>query len=466
MTRFAHLFALLLAPVLASAAEPVTAQQIDAVVTAELKKQEIPGAAVAVIHKGKEVVAKGYGLANVEHKVPVTADTIFQAGSVGKQFTAAVILLLAEQKKLKLDDPITNFFPDAPFRWSKITVRHLLTHTSGLSDYMSEIDLQKEATEAELTAVAFGLKSDFAPGAKWSYSNTGYLLLGFIARKASGKFYGDILKDDVFAPLKMKSARVISEEDIVPNRSSGYRVDDGKLKNQEWVAPTLNTSGDGGLYVSLRDMVAWDKGVRDGAVLSAESWKSAFTPVKLNSGKTYPYGFGWEVDEDYGQLRHHHSGAWQGFTTYYCRYRVDDLSVIVLTNLAGADPVGLAEQVASLFNPKLLPPDEPIADKNPAVTKQVKELLAQLREGKATADVFADLSDDEFKRIADDSRKVLTALGEIESVTLHESRERGDDRHLRYRIVFKKKTLDLSLVFDIDKKVTLISFTKVAKAEK
>lgn len=466
MSRFAHLFAPLLLAPLASAAEPVAVEKIDAVVTAELKKQKIPGLAVAVIHKGKEVVAKGYGLANLEHKVPVTADTVFQSASVGKQFTAAVILRLAEQKKLSLDDPITNFFPDAPFRWSKITVRHLLTHTSGLPDYISEIDLRKDYTEDELAAVAFGLKPTFAPGAKWTYSNTGFLLLGFIARKASGKFYGDILKDDVFAPLKMNSARIISEADIIPSRSAGYRLDDGKLKNQEWVAPTLNTSGDGGLYVSLRDTVAWDRGVQEGRVLSADSWKSAFTPVKLNSGKAYPYGFGWEVDDDYGQLRQHHSGAWLGFTTYYCRYRGDDLSVIVLTNLAGADPVGIAEQVASLFNPKLLPPDEPIADKHPAVTKRVKELLAQLGEGKATADAFADLSDEEFKRIADDSRKVITALGEIESVTLYESRERGDDRHLRYRLAFKKKTLDLDLVFDIDKKVTLISFTEVVKGEK
>lgn len=465
MSRVAW-FALLVLPTLAPAADPPSVEKIDAVVTAELKKQKIPGVAVAVVHKGKEVVAKGYGLANVEHGVPVTADTVFQTASVGKQFTAAAILLLAEQKKLNLDDPITNFFPDAPFRWSKITVRHLLTHTSGLPDYIPDIDLQKDYTEDELAAVAFGLKPTFAAGAKWRYSNTGYLLLGFVARKASGKFYGDILKGDVFAPLKMTSARVISEEDVIPHRSAGYRLDDGKLKNQEWVAPTLNTSGDGGLYVSVRDMVAWDKGIRDGAVLTADSWKGAFSPVKLNSGKAYPYGFGWEVDDDFGQTRHHHSGAWLGFTTYYCRYRGDDLSVVVLTNLAGADPVAIAERVAVLFNPKLLPPDEPIADKHPAFTKRVKELLAELREGKGTADAFADVSADEFQRIADDSRKVLTAFGEMESVTLRESRERGDDRHLRYRLASKTKTLDLSVVFDAADKLTLISFTEVAKGGK
>lgn len=347
---------ILFAPALTRGAEPVvTVEQIDGVVTAALKKQQIPGAAVAVIHKGKEVVAKGYGEANVEHAVPVTADTIFQTGSVGKQFTSAVIMLLAEKKKLSLDDPITTFFPDAPARWGKTTVRHLLTHTSGMPDYTDGLDLRKDYTEGELAELAFGQKPAFTPGAKWSYSNTGYALLGFVARKASGKFYGDILKDEVFAPLGMKTARVISEVDIVPHRAAGYRIEKRKLKNQEWVAPTINTTADGALYVSIRDMVAWDKGVRDGAVLTADSWKQVFTPVKLNGGKTFPYGFGWQVDEDRGQLHHHHGGAWQGFTTHISRYRGDDLSVIVLTNLAGCDPGGISEQIAGLFNPKLGP---------------------------------------------------------------------------------------------------------------
>lgn len=348
-------FALLLAPALAHAAEPVTVKKIDAVVTAALKKQQIPGVAVAVIHQGKEVVAKGYGLANVEHDVPVTADTIFQSGSVGKQFTSAAIMLLVEKKKLALDDPITNFYPDAPFRWGKITVRHLLTHTSGIPDYTDGLDLRKDYTEDELAKLAFGQKLSFAPGAKWSYSNTGYALLGFIARKASGKFYGDILKDDVFAPLGMKTARVINEADIVPHRAAGYRLEKKKVKNQEWVSPSLNTTADGALYLSIRDMVAWDKGVQDGAVLTADSWKEVFTPVKLNSGKAVPYGFGWAVDEDNGQLHHHHGGAWQGFTTHISRYRGDDLSIIVLTNLSGCDPGEISEQIAGLYNPKLAP---------------------------------------------------------------------------------------------------------------
>lgn len=336
------------------AAEPVKVEQIDAVVSAELKKQKTPGAAVAVIHKGKEVVAKGYGLANVEHDVAVTADTIFQTGSVGKQFTAAVIMLLAEKKKLTLDDPLTTFYPDAA-RWGKVTVRHLLTHTAGMPDYTDQLDLRKDYTEDDLAKLALAQKPAFAPGEKWAYSNTGYVLLGCIAKKASGRFYGNTLKDDVFAPLGMKTARVISEADIVPHRAASYQLEKRKLRNQEWVSPSLNTTADGALYVTIRDMVAWDKGIRDGAILTADSWKQVFTPVKLTGGKTAGYGFGWAINEDNGQPHHQHGGAWQGFTTHISRYRGDDLSVVVLTNLAGCDPGTISEQIAGLFNPKLGP---------------------------------------------------------------------------------------------------------------
>jgi CubicO group peptidase (beta-lactamase class C family) len=159
----------------------------------------------------------------------------------------------------------------------------------------------------------------------------------------------------VFAPLGMKTARIISEADIVPHRAAGYQFAGKKLKNQDWVSPSLNTTADGALYVTIRDMVAWDQGIREGKVLSAEGWKQVFTPVTLNGGKTFPYGFGWQVDEERGQPHHHHNGAWQGFTTHISRYRTDDLSVIVLTNLAGCDPSGIAEQIAGLFNPKLGP---------------------------------------------------------------------------------------------------------------
>ena len=137
------------------------------------------------------------------------------------------------------------------------------------------------------------MKLGFAPGEKWKYSNTGYLLLGIIIRKASGTFYGDVLAERVFKPLGMTTTRVISEADIVPHRAAGYTLVKGELKNQSWVSPSLNTTADGALYFSVKDLVAWDAGVRAGRILKAASWASVFEPVRLNDGKTHGYGFGW-----------------------------------------------------------------------------------------------------------------------------------------------------------------------------
>ena len=169
--------------------------------------------------------ARGYGYANLEHMVPVTDETIFQSGSLGKLFTATAVMLQVEDGKLALTDPITKFFPDAPPAWRPITVRHLLTHTSGIPDYTtSTFDYRKDYTEDELAHLAFQQTLEFPAGARWNYSNTGYALLGFIVRKASGQFYGDVLAERVFKPLGMTTARVISEADIVPNRAAGYRA--------------------------------------------------------------------------------------------------------------------------------------------------------------------------------------------------------------------------------------------------
>src|SRR5258705_10480578 len=194
------IFVALLSPARAAPqADPVAG--VDAVVRAEMERQHIPGVAVAVVRAGAVVKAQGFGLANVEHHVPVTPETIFQSGSLGKMFTAAAMMLQVEDGKVSLSDPIAKFFPGAPPAWQSITVRHLLTHTSGIPDYTDgAIDLRKDYTEEQLASMAFGLKPDFTPGEKWKYSNTGYLLLGIIIHNASGTFYGDVLTPRVFKP--------------------------------------------------------------------------------------------------------------------------------------------------------------------------------------------------------------------------------------------------------------------------
>ena len=210
---------------------------------------ENSGRFVVVLREGKIEILKSYGLANVEHQIPVKPETVFQSGSIAKQFTAAAAMILAEDGKIALDDKMTKYFADAPEAWSKITVRHLLNHTSGVGDYPPEIDLRKDYTEDEYSTLSKKRRLVFETGAKWNYSNLGYVMLGLLVRKVTGKFYGDFLRERIFQPLKMTTARVISEADIIPNRAAGYRFERGELKNQEWVSPSTNTTADGALYL-------------------------------------------------------------------------------------------------------------------------------------------------------------------------------------------------------------------------
>ena len=327
---------------------------IDRIVRAEMTAQRIPGVAVAVIRGGQVVKAQGYGLANVEHNVPVTDQTIFQSGSVGKQFTAAAIMLAVEDGTIALTDPLTKFYPDAPAAWRAITVSHLLTHTSGIPNYTDgRVDYRRDYSEEQLARLAYDLPLEFTPGDQWKYSNTGYVLLGAIIRKATGKFYGDVLRERVFMPLGMTTARVISEADVIPNRAAGYRLVKDTLQNQSWVSPALNTTADGSLYLSLRDYLAWDRGLRAKAILKPESWTTIFEPVRLNSGRRHPYGLGWDVTRIAGQDITRHGGSWQGFQTYIARYLGDDLTIVALANLAQAQPSRIVNRLAAHYIPAL-----------------------------------------------------------------------------------------------------------------
>ena len=334
-------------------------REVDRVVEAERKAQQIPGVSLAVCRDGKIVKASGYGLANVEWEVPVTPQTIFQTGSVGKQFTAMAVMMLVEEGKIGLDDRITKYIRESPEAWKTVTVRELLTHTSGIADYGAEedtmgkgvVDFRKDYSEEELVRAFAKMPMDFAPGEKWQYSNTGYVLLGILIRRATGTFYGDLLERRIFRPLGMASTRIISEADIVPHRSSGYRLVKGVLKNQDWVSPSLNTTADGALYTTVLDLAKWDAALDERRLLKASSYDAMWTAVKLNGGKTYPYGFGWALSEERGKRVVSHDGAWQGFTMSIRRHLDDRFTVIVMTNLDAdhAKPEKIVEEVTKVY---------------------------------------------------------------------------------------------------------------------
>jgi len=320
-------------------------------VQSEMQRQHIPGLALLVRQRGEIVRAEGYGLANVELQVPVKPETIFQSGSVGKQFTATAVMMLVEEGKIGLEDPLTKFFSDAPASWKDITVRELLSHTAGFGDYPEKFDFRRDWTEAELLKLVEGIPLAYPPGTKWEYSNLGYLTLGLMIHKVTGEFYGDFLQERIFKPLGMQTTRIISEADIVPNRAAGYRLVKGELKNQEWVAPMVNTTADGSLYFSILDLAKWDAALYTDKLLKASSLQEMWTPVKLKNGQLNQgnYGFGWFVTDHHAHRLIGHDGAWQGFKTSIMRYVDDQLTVVVLANLAEGKPEKIAEHVAEMY---------------------------------------------------------------------------------------------------------------------
>ena len=435
--------------------------RVETAIRDEMAVQHIPGVAVAVIEKGKVVLSKGYGFANVEHDVPVRPDTVFQSGSVGKQFTATGIMCLVEDGRLSLDDPVSKYLPEAPPSWAPIRIHHLLTHTSGIPDYATDgFDLRGDYDDAKLVRLATQLALEFPAGSRWNYSNTGYALLGIIIDRVTGRHYSELLRQRIFAPLGMTSTRLIDEASIIRHRAAGYRLLNGELANQEWVSPTLNTTADGSLYLSLNDMIAWDAGLRRGQILRADSWRRIYTPVVLTSGNSYPYGYGWSVSVAHGQEIHEHGGSWQGFKTYIRRYMGDDVTVIVLANLGDADPRRFTDRVAGAMYPTLIDsPPRPVTDALPALAETLRHFLATAAAGSLTSSDLPHLSGGVTPDVAATYRNRLAALGPVKSISLIRRQQLGDDTDSDFLVTFESGQRTVNQVVDPNGKTVSVSTT-------
>lgn len=380
-------------------ATSVQQKAIDRYVTAEMVRQRIPGLALGVYRHGYPLYVKGYGQADIEWQVPVTADTRMQTGSLGKQFTATAIMRLAEQGKVDVDASIRTYFPEAPSSWQPIKVANLLSHTSGIGIYDTPertapggaFDYHKDYTEEQLAKAIVALPLDFPVGTDWRYNNTNYVLLGILVHRITGKFYGDYLHDEFFAPLGMRATRVISDTAVIEHRASGYEIKGGELRNQEWVSPTFNATADGTIYTTVEDMARWDRALTDDTLLKPASLRRMWTPFRLTNGRenSKRYGFGWWVDEVNGHRLIEHSGAWQGFTSEMARYPDDGLTVTVFVNLDSghARPYPIAHVVAGLVAPELMPP---LAKALPDDPKRAQRMRALLVRAAAGQDVSAE----------------------------------------------------------------------------
>ncbi len=437
------------------------ADAIDDYINAELLHQKVPGLALAVMRNGHLIRAQGYGFANLEHHVPVHPDTVFKSGALGKQFTAAAVMLLVEDGKLKLDESIRTYLPEAPETWAPITIRQLLNHTSGLAPFPAG-DFRADYTEEELLGNIYPLPIMFTAGSRWGYSYSGYVVLGCVISRITGEHYSNLLAKRVFAPLEMQTARLINEIAIVPNRANGYVLNDGELQNPEWVSPTANSTADGALYLSVLDYARWEAGMTEGKILKAQSWAEVARPAKLANGRTYPYGFGWYLEHEAGQDIWYHSGEWQGFKTAAIRYLGDGLTLVALANGDAANPEKILRHVAGMLDPKLVRPAAfPMKDREPKMTKQVKKLLQQLAKGTAEFDAFAYVPEPDFIYVVGPYEPLLAPMGALRELALFARTERGNDKVYRYRARYEGGLVDISLSYAPNGKISEIKLVPI-----
>ena len=320
-----------------------TRDTIDRFIASEMAREHIPGVAIAVVRSGKVAKACGYGVADLEHNVPVTPQTAFKIGSLSKQLLAAGILLLAQDGKLGIDDPISKFYSDAPESWRGITVRHFLTHTSGVLREGPAFNALVVQPDSIVIKSAFARPLEFPTGSKYQYCNVCYFTLADIIARVSGKPWDAFLAERLFNPLGMKATRPTTTSDLVPHRARGYA-----WRNERYVnAPDLLAVRPSGAFLStVLDLAAWDAALYSDRVLTQASRTEMWTPVTLTDGRRYGYGFGWAIDTMGSHRVLTHGGSLPGFRADIARFPDDSLTVIVLTNGDGADPGAISDAIA------------------------------------------------------------------------------------------------------------------------
>ena len=351
--------------------------KIDHILSEETQKLS-PGVAVLVRENGQTLFQRGYGVMELRTRMPINAQTNFRLASCTKQFTAMAVMLLVRDGRLRYEERLTDVFPEFPRYGQSITIRNLLNHTSGLPDYEELMDSARpgkplpwtetrQIQDAQVLALLERQKrGKFVPGTQWSYSNSGYVVLGLAVAKVSGMAFADFLSERIFRPLKMnQTLAYIKGTNEVPNRAYGHSKENGVFIETDQSA-TSATLGDGGVYSNLQDLAIWDDALAHHTLLSAAEMQPALKPVKLADGaqphwasgpgdadplesKPVYYGFGWFLDPYLGHARSWHYGDTAGFKTAIERFTKNNLTIIVLCNRSDLNPQVLASRVADLY---------------------------------------------------------------------------------------------------------------------
>jgi CubicO group peptidase (beta-lactamase class C family) len=357
-------------------------------VFADLVKPGAPGCALGVYRDGKIIYSKGYGLANLEENVPITPQSVFDIGSTSKQFTAASILLLEKQGKLSVSDDIRKFVPELPDYGQKITILHLLNHTSGLRDYLTLMELAGINTDSVTTdedalqIIARQKALNFSPGSDWLYSNTGFFLLSVIVKRASGKTLREFAADSIFTSLEMTHTQYRDDHtSLIENRAMAY---DAKEKGGGYSLDVsyFEQTGDGAVHTSVEDMQKWDENFYSGQIGGKEFLTAIQEQGKLNSGKVLDYAKGLVINDYRGLRTVSHGGSWGGYRAQLLRFPEQHFSVACLCNLGSANPSNRAARVADVYLASLMRPREarkPLEEKSDKEKTPVSQMAEQLK---------------------------------------------------------------------------------------
>ena len=426
-------------------------EKTDKYVRLIMSKKHIPGLSVAVLKAGKVLKMRSYGYANIETASPATSQTVYKIGSLSKQFIAGAIMLLQQSGKINLDSPLSTYLDSLPPAWANVTVRNLLTHTSGLVRDAPDFDPLKIRSLSEDIKAIYSLPLDFAPGTQWDYSNMNYYVLAAILEKVTGIDWASWISKYIFDPSGMHQTRTVSMTDLVPNRASGYKRTGAGWENADiWLA--LRPSG--AFLSSVTDLAKWDSVLYTNNLLTFASKSQMWTTMKLKDSTKTHYGLGWFIDSVNNHLRIHHDGGVPGFRSDFERFPNDKLSVIVLTNTGSANAERIAQNIAGFFLPAFKPlRAQALPNKEPGITALVKSFINRLQQQSAID--TGTLSTEFAKSYNEDAvRGLANAIsGKIHAITLIGRRENNGRRTYRYRLDYGYDYTDLIIQFNLQNKI-------------
>lgn len=426
------------------------ADAVDNIVRATMQAQGMPGASVIITQDGKVVKHTAYGISNLELDAKVTTDSVFEIGSITKQFTAMLVMQEVERGTLKLDSPLEKTLSELPTAWHGVTLRQCLNHTAGLPEYLGlGISLRADYGRMELLEKIGDRPLDFVPGLTWSYSNTGYLLAGMALERATGREWKELVAKRIFEPLGMRHSYVQAPSQVIKGRATGYAGGRRPLNAEILRYSTAYAAG--AILSTTGDMAKWDAAQGSPALLSSAGWREIWNPAKLNSGRTYGYGLGWVVNRLHGVRAYGHGGNTFGFSSFFTKLPEYNLSVIVLANLGGVDLSELSWKIASAYLPKSsvqTRPSKPVEHVDPVETESLKRALNDVLErkldsGNLDPELVAFLSTIRGRSFGPQLR---LSIGKIKDLRILERTQEGTDTRFVVDIIGEKERTPAQLL--------------------